>query len=420
MNKRETMDKKIKPKKGILKKHWVWGLPILLLFGLFINSALAVPELNIAKNKLRIKDVKFGAFENTVLIQSKVEPKTSNLINVVQGGAVAEVFADNGQHLKKGDPILRIHNPNAELGYLTQETAIVEQINNLRNIRISIKNQQINLDERLLSIKNDFTNAERQYLVDKVLKDKEVISLFEFQKSEQEYQFQKSRFNVIKNSVEKEKVNRVQQLKSINTSMLNMEKSLSLLRKNQEHFIVKAPVSGLLSSFKPILGKNYNQGESVGKIDRLDGYKLLAKVDEFYASKLLEGTRGEVTIQSQTFEIEIAKIHPEIKGGQFEMEMYFKSDSVLNVLKNGMTLKSKIYLSGNTKAHLLPKGRFFAATQGKWVFVLSDNNTAVKRNVKIGRENNYYYEIIEGLDSNDRVIISSYDDFKGIEIINLE
>lgn len=85
-----------------------------------------------------------------------------------------------------------------------------------------------------------------------------------------------------------------------------------------------------------------------------------------------------------------------------------------------MTLKSKIYLSGNTKAHLLPKGRFFAATQGKWVFVLSDNNTAVKRNVKIGRENNYYYEIIEGLDSNDRVIISSYDDFKGIEIINLE
>ncbi len=91
------------------------------------------------------------------------------LVNVIQGGSVAEIFVESGQMIKKGTPLLKVYNPNAELNYLTQETAMIEQINNLRNLRVSIKNQQLSLDQQLLSINNDFRNAKRQYDLDKKL-----------------------------------------------------------------------------------------------------------------------------------------------------------------------------------------------------------------------------------------------------------
>ena len=205
---------------------------------------------------------------------------------------------------------------------------MVEQINNLRNLRVSIKNQQLNLDQQLLSIDNDFRNARRQYKIDSTLYKKEVIARNDFYKSEQEYTFQKERNNVIKKSVSEEKRSRVVQLSRIDTSLLNMEKSLELLHKNKENFIVKAPVSGLLSSFNPILGENYNQGQPIGKIDVLDGYKLVANVDEYYISKLYDGISGSVAVNDKSYEVKLSKIYPEINNGQFKVELNFKQGNI--------------------------------------------------------------------------------------------
>ncbi|AXG70405.1 cation efflux system protein CusB [Kordia sp. SMS9] len=396
-----------------------WGIPTIVVFAIIFMSATRKKQVNLQKDSISIKTVLKGDFEDVLLFNSTVEPKTSVLINVIQGGSVSEVFVESGQLVKKGTPLLRVYNPNAELNYLTQETAIVEQINNLRNIRVTIKNQQLNLDEQLLSIDNSFKNAERQYTTDQRLYKKDVIARNKFQTSEQEYKFQKERNEVIKAKVSNEKNDRNVQLARINASVQKMEESLELLRKNKENFIVKAPQDGLLSSFNPTLGQNYNQGDNVGKIDVLDGYKLVAKVDEYYISKLEENIRGTVTVEETKLPIRISKIYPEIVSGNFQVELQFENDSISKGIRRGMSLKSKMFLSNNSEAVLLPKGLFFQSTNGKWVFVLNSDNKAVKRNVRIGRENPFYYEVLEGLQAGDRVITSSYDDYKDMEALNL-
>lgn len=414
------MDRAIQP-----KRKWIGVKGIGVIFGLLLIALMSYnmvrpSQVNIQKNTIRIKAVKQGDFEDTILFNSTVEPKTSIFVNIIEGGSVSEIFAENGQVVKKGDPLLRVYNPNATLNYMTQETAIVEQMNNLRNIRMSIKNQQLALAEQELQINNDFAHAKRQYKVDSVLFQKQAISKFEFEKSTQDYHFQNKRFRVIKQSVREEDRNRKEQLSTINQSILNMEKSLELLRINKENFIVKAPRDGLLSSFNPILGQSYNQGESIGKIDVLDGYKLIAKVDEYYIAKLKEGIKGTVTIDDKFFEIILSKINPEVVGGQFEVTLTFSESQLPLSVKRGMSLKSKLFLSGNSKALLLSKGQFYQDTNGKWAFVLTDNNQAEKRAIKIGRENPFYYEVLEGLDTNERVIISSYKGYENVEVLNLE
>ncbi len=414
------MDKQLKPKNRKTKKMLFLSIPLVLLVSLMLMNLTRKKQVNLKKESIIIKKVIKGDFEDAILFNSTVEPKTSVLVNVIQGGSVSEIFVESGQMITKGTPLLRVYNPNAELNYLTQETAIIEQINNLRNIRVSIKNQQLNLDQQLLSISNDFKNAEREYELDAKLYDKGVVAKNDFQKTSQEFSFQKERTTVIKKSVSEEKKSRETQLSRINSSITNMEKSLNLLRKNKENFVVKAPVSGLLSSFNPILGENYNQGQSVGKVDVLDGYKLVAKVDEYYISKLDEGIKGSVKVHTETYDISLHKIYPEVVNGRFTVELLFKKDSLSKNIKRGMSLKSKLFLSNNSKALLVTKGQFYQSTNGNWVFVLNSDNKAVKRKVKIGRENPFYYEIVDGLKEGDRIITSSYDDFENVEEVNIQ
>ncbi|MEE9407845.1 MAG: RND transporter [Polaribacter sp.] len=414
------MDKQIIPKNKKIKKMLLWGLPIAFLLVIILINATRKKQVNLKKDSISIREVKKGDFEDVILFNSRVEPKTSVLVNVIQGGSVSEIFVESGQIIKKGTSLLKVYNPNAELNYLTQETAMVEQINNLRNLRVNIKNQQLSLDQQLLSIDNDFRNANRQYKLDSTLYKKEVIARNDYQKTQQEYKFQKERNGVIKKSVFNEKKSRDNQLSRINTSLENMEKSLELLRKNKENFVVKAPVDGLLSSFNPILGESYNQGQPIGKMDVLDGYKLVANVDEYYISKLQEGILGTVTLNAKNYEVKLSKVFSEIVGGQFKLELNFKQDSLSSVVKRGMSLKTKVFLSGKTEALLLSKGLFYQSTNGAWVFVLNSENKAVKRTIKIGRENPFYYEVLEGLQEGDKVITSSYDDYENVEEINIE
>lgn len=414
------MDKQLRPKNKKTKKIALWGLPIALLFGVIVLNLTRKKQVNLKKETLIVREVSSGVFEDVILFNSVVAPKTSVLVNVVQGGSVVEIFVESGQMVTKGTPLLKVENPNAALNYLTQETAIVEQINNLRNIRVNIKNQQLSLDQQLLSIQNDYRNAKRQYDIDAQMYKKEVIARLDFEKSKQEFDYQTKRNRVIKKSVAAEKQSRGVQLSRINVSIHNMQKSLELLRRNKENFVVKAPVDGLLSSFNPILGENYNQGQPIGKIDVLDGYKLKANVDEYYISKLQEGIKGSVSVLNNTYKIYISKIFTEVVNGQFKVELQFKNDSIVKNIKRGMSLKSKIFLSNNSKALLLTKGQFYQSSHGKWVFVLTDEGKAVKRMIKIGRENPFYYEVLEGLQKGDKVITSSYDDFLDVEELNLE
>lgn len=414
------MDKQIQPKNKKTKKMLLWSIPIVILCSVILLNITRKKQINLKRESISIKEVKKGDFEDVILFNSRVEPKTTVLVNVIQGGSVEKIFVESGQRVTKGTPLLKVYNPNAELNYLTQETAIVEQINNLRNIRVSIKNQQLTLDQQLLSIDNDFRNAERQYKLDLKLFEKGVIAKNTFLKTKQEYDFQKQRIQVIKKSVAEEKKSRDIQLNRINISITNMQKSLGLLRKNKENFTVKAPVNGLLSSFNPILGENYNQGQPIGKIDVLDGYKLVADIDEYYISKLREGINGSIAVNAKNHGIKLSKIYPEVINGQFKIELQFTKDTLLKGIKRGMSLKSKVFLSGKTQALLIPKGMFYQSTSGKWVFVLTSDNKAVKRNIKIGRENPFFYEVLDGLKEGDRIITSNYDDYKEVEEINIQ
>ena len=412
------MDTLIK-RKNNKKKYVLIALPIILVLGYFITTSLTKKRsLNVNKAEISIKTVEEGFFEDFILFQAKVTPLNSMLVNVIEGGAVQEIFVSNGDRVVQGQPLVRLYNPNTELAYMQQETSIIEQINNLNKAKLDLRNQELNLAKDLISIEHDFVDAKNLFDLNQKLFEQEILSKNEWQKTQENFRFQKERMDIIKQSVKKEKQANQIQIGQLNQSIEIMNRSLSILRKNKNNFLITAPLSGRLSSFEPILGKTYLQGNSIGTIDVMKGYKLVADVDEFYLDRVSEGQSGSVEFNGKTVEVQIIKVIPEIKGGRFMVELNFVKDENLE-LNQGLTFGVRINLSEKKKTTLLSKGSFYQDTSGKWIFVVK-NNQAVRRAIVLGRENPLYYEVLEGLKEGEQVVTSSYADYKNIEVLRLE
>lgn len=412
------MDTKIVKKKSKLK-----------LILIIIASALAVwvfgwyflnqkKTFNVKLEDITTDEVTKGKFEDMLMVTAQTQSLNSSLVNVLEGGAVKEIFAEDGQMLTKGEPIARVYNPNTEFNYLNQETGIMQQISQMRSSLLELKNQEFNQDKELLQSQNDYNTALQTYNLQKRLYDAEIGKKTDYDMALQNLNYQKQRKQIVEKGSANEKTSRNSQFAAINNSINQMEKSLDILRSNKNNFLIMAPVSGRLSSFNISLGQNLTTGESIGKIDLMGGYKLIAKVDEYYINKLQVGIKGSLESNAKQYEVIISKILPEVKDGQFSVELNF-IDAKIENLKIGMTFGVKLKLSADTQSMMIPKGNFYKDTNGKWIFVLK-NNKAEKRNISLGRENPMYYEVVSGLKAGETVITSDYSELKKYEILDIK
>lgn len=411
------MDKVI-PRKNRKFRYLTIAIGVFLVLATIIFFSFNTKRsLNVKAEELSIQKAEKAFFEDFVVFQAKVEPLNVMLVNVTEGGSVKEIFVENGAMVTKGQSLARLYNPNTELNYLTQETAIIEQINNLNTGKLNIRNQELNLNKDLVLIEHDYNDAKRLYDMNAKLYDKDVISKNDWNTFKESLRFQEERKRTIQQSIQKEKQTNQIQISQINRSIQTMEKSLDILRNNKKNFLITAPETGRLTSFEPVLGKTFQAGESIGKIDSKRGYKLAADVDEFYLEKLREGLKGQVEFKGKTLEVIVTKVIPEVKSGHFTVELAFTSKENI-VLQDGLSFGVKLILSERNKILVLPKGSFNQETAGKWIFVVKGNK-AERRNIKLGRENPSYYEVLEGLQEGESVITSSYSDYKDIEELSI-
>ena len=369
-------------------------------------------------DKVTISKVVYGDFEDVVLLNANVVPLTSVIVSSPEGGTVAEIYVENGVTVQRGTPLLRISNPNALSSYTSSETSITEQINQLRKLRLDLEQNQRQISQDMIEINNSLRSASRKYKIDSTLFKKQVITLQEYNVSCQDYEYYQERKNILKEAVRQENASRVMQLQQIDFSIGRMNESLETIRKNIENMSIKAPVSGRLSSYDPIIGKSYGANEMLGKIDVMQGYKLQAGIDEYYINRVKEGQKGQCEFDGKQYNLAVRKVIPEVTAGQFQVELIFETQLPEN-LRRGLSLQVRLTLSDQKKSLLLDQGQFFQSTAGVWAFVVKDGK-ATKRKIKIGRKNYLYYELLEGMQKGESVITSSYDQFAKYNVIEIK
>jgi HlyD family secretion protein len=394
------------------------GTIVFLTLAFFGFTALNKKIYKINASKITIKKVIEDDFQDVILIDGDVQPINLVLVNTLEGGSVEKIFIEDGVLVEKGTPLVLLSNPAVTLGYMNQETAIVEQINNLRSLKLSLEKDQRDLNESLIDSENSLADVERSYKIDSVLYNKSVIAKNDFTDKKATYKYLQSKRDFMNTNVKKSAKDNKTQIAQINTSIALMQRNLEFIHENIEKMLVRAPVTGMLSSFNPVIGESYLKNQTVAKIDVQSGFKIKGQVDEYYLSMVKPGQLAQFSFNGELVDLKVKKVLPEVINRRFEIELIFV-DKTPEAITIGQSLQVRLELSKAQRSIMIPRGSYFQSSGGQYVFVLDENNQAHKRFIKLGSQNPSYYQVLEGLSVGEEFITSSYDAYKNYESIKI-
>jgi HlyD family secretion protein len=407
------MDRIIEKKKWTTKKILQYAaIAVFVFFILYLFLFLdRSSRLNVEKDQVTIARVTLDKFQEFIPVDGVVQPKTTIYIDAVLGGTVEKKFVEDGAEVKRGDEILQLSNANMQLSYMDQETRMYDAINNLQNSRISLEQNKFLRQKEITDLQYQIDQATLEYQRAKKLFDDGVYTLKEFEDAKRDFEFSTKQLSISLDLQRLDSISAEEQKRQIAASVERMKANLTLLRSNMEKLLVRAPADGELSSFNVEIGETKSEGERLGQIDIMDGYKMRANIDERYVSRVVQGQEAELDFSGKTYQLYVNKIYTGVTGGAFQVDMLFKNEVPDNI-KRGQTIQMRLQFSTPTEALILKRGGFFQQTGGNWVYVVDPSGDfAVKRNIKLGRQNTRYYEVLGGLEAGEDVIISSYDNF---------
>ena len=416
------MDKIIEKKTGwrvaFTKKALPWWLGALLLA--FVIYLIARPNnktLRVDKDTVTISSAVKGEFNDYIRISGRVQPMTTIQLSPQEGGIVEKILIEEGSPVKAGDAILILNNDNLDLQILNSEAELAEKENILRNTQIQMAQQKLDVRQNVLEYGTQVDRLKRAYEQQKALYEDKLIAKEDYLKAEEDYKLALQKYNLIRERSKQDSLYRGTQIDRMEESLENMLLNMSMIRKRKGNLIVKAPIDGELGLLDVVLGQSIASGTKIGQINSVGTYKVEAQIDEHYIDRVIAGLEATFERQGETFSTSIRKVYPEVRDGKFKADFKFDGEQPDNI-RSGQTYYLNLQLGQPEEAVITPRGTFYQKTGGKWIYVVNKEGTkAVKREIRIGRQNPQYYEVLEGLEPGERVITSGYDTYGDSDVL---
>ncbi|WP_075341749.1 efflux RND transporter periplasmic adaptor subunit [Tenacibaculum agarivorans] len=416
------MDIQLEKKKGLRPKHYgfiLLSLVIVFLIWKFITNS-STSTFRIERDKLSIGQVKQGKFDDYITINGFVAPITTIYMDAYEGGRVKEKFIEEGATVKKGDIILQLENMELYEQILASENNLALKQNDLRSTKLTFDSRQVSGRKELIKLQYDLQKNQRSFEQNKALYDDGLISKEQYLVAKENLDFSKKQYDLIKIQTEQDDNLRSTSLKDLDSDLARMRKTLSMVYERIDHLNVRAPADGQLGFLDAEIGQSINKGQRIGQINVLTNYKIEASIDEHYIDRVKRDLTGILERNGKAYELRLRKVYPEVRNGKFKVDLVFTSEKP-ETIRTGQSYSIKLQLGESNKALLLPKGSFFQSTGGQWIFVVEPSGeVAWKRPIRIGKQNSRFYELIEGLQSGEKVITSSYSNFGDAEKIILK
>lgn len=416
-----AMDRKVERRRFTWPRVVAGGLVAALVLGLGYQFATTsgVRSFAIASELVTISTAANGTFLDFVPIRGNVTPLNTVYLDAIEGGRVETIFAEEGSFVEQGQPIIELSNTTLQLDVISREAQVSEQLNNLRNTRLAMEQNRLALKSALVEIDYQLSRLTRLTERRAELLERNLIARQDYEDAADELEYYRNRREVTLESQDADERMRLAQIDSLESTVVQLERNLEIARANLDNLVIKAPLTGQLTALDAEIGESKARGQRLGQIDDVDRFKVTALVDEFYVTRTQSGQSAEFDLSGETFVLEVIKVYPEITDGQFQIDLAFV-DAVPSNLRRGQTLQIRVALGDSAEALLLPRGGFFQDTGGNWAFVLDrSGDYALRRDIRLGRRNPEYFEVLEGLDPGERVITSAYSAYAGMDRIEL-
>ena len=414
------MDRVIeKTKTQRLLRYWPYMaggcfLLVLVLWLLFGNHA---STLKVNQDELTISNVQHAEFKDYVRTNGHVMPIQIVQISPEEGGIVMEKVAEEGTMVHKGDVIVRLSNSSLDLQILNAEAELAEKQNMLRNTQVAMEQDRLNNQTEKAQLDMDIKRSQRTYEQNKRLYQEKLISKEDFLKSQEDYQLSAKKRSLVTKRLKQDSIYRTVQMDQMEDNLQNMRNNVVMVRQRKDKLEIRSAIDGELGLLEVELGQSIAAGQKIGQLNDLSDYKVQAEIDEHYIDRVRQGLVGTFTRGDKQYQLQVRKVYPEVRSGKFRCDFIFKGERPENI-RSGQTYYIDLELGQPEQAIMIPRGTFFQTTGGQWIFVLDKSGKkAYRRNIRVGRQNPQYYEVLEGLEPGERVVTSGYEAFKDKEVL---
>ena len=416
------MDIKLEKKKGLkalfrMKNMPYFGAAALVVFIVWLALRDNKSTLRVDAATMSVAVVEHGEFNDYVRLTGSVQPMTTVQLSPLESGVVERIVAEEGTSVKRGDVILEMSNNSLSMQILQSEADLAEKQNILRNTMISMEQERLSLRQEKLQLDLEVSRLQRTYIQNQELYENSLIAKEDYLQSKENYELAVNKRDLILERQKQDSLDRSSQVAQMEESLKSMERNMELIRQRVDNLKVKAPIDGEVGMLDVVLGQSLTQGMNIGQINDLSAYKVQAQVDEHYIDRVTTGLTASFERQDNKFKMMLRKVYPEVRNGQFKADFRF-SDELPENIRRGQTYYLNLQLGQPSEAILIPRGSFFQHTGGRWIYVIDESGEkAYKREIRIGRQNPQYYEVLEGLKPGEKVITSSYDKYGDNEVL---
>lgn len=416
------MDIKIEKKPWYIRhRYYLLGGTAFVIFLIYVISLSFEPrKLRIETDNIQIAEVKNDKFMEYVDVEGLVQPILTIKINTREAGSVERIIGEEGTMMEKGDSILVLSNPDLL-------RSIEDQRDEWEKQRITYKEKEIEMEQKSLTLKQQ--TLQTQYEMNRLTKsfalDKEeykmgIKSKAQLEVSEDEYNYKLQNSALQMESLRHDSAVTLIRKDLLKNDLEREQKKFTRSLERMNNLVVTAPIAGQLSFVKVTPGQQVASGESIAEIKVLDQYKIHTSLSEYYIDRITTSLPATINYQGKRYPLKITKVVPEVKDRMFDVDLIFTGEMPDNV-RVGKSFRVQIELGQPEQAIVIPRGNFYQVTGGQWVYKVNASKTkAIKVPLTIGRQNPQQYEITEGLQPGELVVVTGYDTFGDAEELILK
>ena len=405
------MDIRIEKKKGLRALFTKRGIPYLAGAVLLIFVVWLLVRGNSSRLRIDARTIS--------RVTGQVQPITTVQLSPLEAGVVERLVVEEGASVHKGDVLVELSNTSLTLEILNSEAELAEKQNILRNTLISMEQQKLDLRLDKVQLDLDVERKRRTWQQNEELYRNNLIAREDWLQSKEDYELAaKKRELNIERQVQ-DSLYRTVQIEQMEDNLANMKRNMELIRQRIGNLQVKSPIDGEVGLLDVVLGQSVTSGQKIGQVNDLSDYKVEAQIDESYIDRVRAGLDATFERQDTAFTMRLRKVYPEVRNGQFRADFTFVGAHPRNI-RSGQTYYLHLELGQPTDAVIIPRGSFYQSTGGAWIYVLApEGDRAYKRQIRIGRQNPQYYEVLEGLEPGERVIVSGYENYGDNDVLIL-
>lgn len=395
---------------------WAGGILALCVTVLVMLPGWLRPA--VAREQIRTGKVDRGPVEGIVEASGTVVPAFEGVIATPVEARIEKILKRPGDLVRAGEEILKLDTSSSRLDLEKIEDQLARKANEQEQLRISLEKSLSDLRGQIERQKLDAEAAAYRAEQNRKLRADGLVSELTLKASEVEAKKAQIELTQLQASVEGAKRSTAAQLAGVELDLATLRKERDDARRLLDLATTRSDRPGVLTWVVPQEGAMVPRGQMIARIADLDSFRVEATVSDIHSSSLHAGQTVRVMVDDQPLTGRLASIDPTIENGAVKFHVDLE-DARNPKLRNNLRVDVLVVTDARASTLRVPKGPFAQDGSNESVFVVQGEQ-AVRRPVRFGLSGYDYFEVLDGLDEGEEVILSNMQDYQHLERVNFK